>query len=109
MSVYGGLPLGPKQIRLGTVTPLTCEPDDSTIHCDLEVVSLNGPETKPEYYALSYTWGARVEYGRLGTMTSELKCEITCNGDKVLVTENVRCFLERLRGMSKLLGKKFWI
>ncbi|OIW26028.1 HET-domain-containing protein [Coniochaeta ligniaria NRRL 30616] len=77
--------------------------DVSLIECSLKVVDLDHP---PEYYCLSYTWGAPAKYGPLG---NSLVCPILCNGEVLHVTENLYCFLRRLRDLSTLCHRTFWI
>jgi Heterokaryon incompatibility protein (HET) len=109
MSVYENLPLGPNQIRLQTVSQPTSDDENDPIHCSLEVVNLTDETPIPQYYALSYTWGAPAEYGKFKGMTSELNHPITCQGKLLWVTENLGAFLKYVRKASWLSGKKFWI
>ncbi|KAK4102361.1 hypothetical protein N658DRAFT_558509 [Parathielavia hyrcaniae] len=71
------LRLGRRQIRLLAISTRPSPSNDIPIACNLEVVDL---DSAPEFYALSYTWGAPTEYGPLGTLSSRPECPIFCNG-----------------------------
>ncbi|KAI1387504.1 heterokaryon incompatibility protein-domain-containing protein [Hypoxylon trugodes] len=79
--VYG--PLGPKSIRLLSIVPGFAS---ETINCSLTVV--DDRDQAPEYDAISYVWG------------SNLSDEpITCNGQRMVVTENL---IEAMRYLRPL-------
>ncbi|KAI4268829.1 MAG: hypothetical protein L6R38_007708 [Xanthoria sp. 2 TBL-2021] len=77
----------PNEIRLLHVHPSR---DSDAITCSLVVADFS---TKPEYYALSYTWGPPTQEAQQRGMTSRSCCPITCNGATILVTENLFHFL----------------
>ena len=64
--------------------------DSSSNHCSLEIADL---ASKPEYHALSYTWGPPTDQAEQRGMTDRRCCPIVCNGKTVLVTENLFHFL----------------
>lgn len=109
MSDYENLPLGHNQIRLITVSASPSDRETGSINCRLEVASLNDETSTPEYYALSYTWGAPTEYGRLKAMSNETNKSTTCQGRPLWITENLKAFLKRLQRNPWLSGRKFWI
>jgi hypothetical protein len=69
----------------GTESQLLSSPDDSDLlSADLHVIDLRAEH--PEYIALSYTWGS-----------AELTRSMKCNGETVLITDNLHSALRRLR------------
>lgn len=88
--MYKDLPLRHhRQIRLLYLFPGFA---NQPVEARLEVVSL---EDKPDYIALSYTWGERV-----------LDATIICNGHQLHITTNLRDALLRMR---KTEAKAFWV
>ncbi|RYP61078.1 hypothetical protein DL771_010254 [Monosporascus sp. 5C6A] len=100
------LRLGPGQIRLLSVLSSPSSSNNTLIQCSLKVVNL---DHRPEYYALSYTWGAPTEYGRLSRMSADRDCPILCNKELLGVTKNLHCFLRQLQYLPTLSDKIFWI
>jgi hypothetical protein len=71
---------------------------DDPIHCSLEVLSLDGIESKNSPYdALSYVWGSPPVRNQ----------EIICDKFTLLVTENCRTALQYLRLPSKI--RVLWV
>ena len=64
--------------------------DSNSIHCSLEVADL---ANKPDYRALSYTWGPPTDHAEQRGMTNRRCCPIVCNEETILVTENLYNFL----------------
>lgn len=101
---YLSLPLPRKtSIRLLQVHQ-SSDPTDS-IHCSLEVADL---ADKPEYLALSYTWGPPSDQAEQRGMTDRRCCPIVCNGKMLLITENLSHFL-RLFAQPGPSPRPWWI
>ncbi|KAL6691197.1 heterokaryon incompatibility domain-containing protein [Trichoderma pleuroticola] len=105
-SLYEDLPLtSPRSIRILKIDGV-CSPDEPGIQLSLRVVNL---DDNPCYNALSYTWGPpsreAVAKGMDGTPT----CRIKCNGESILVTQNLFDFLEQLTRDGNHMGLEFWI
>ncbi|KAK5167776.1 uncharacterized protein LTR77_007475 [Saxophila tyrrhenica] len=81
--IYQRLNREKREIRLITIQPPTADTDGGALTCGLNVVSL---EQKPEYEALSYTWGSRAD--------PEI---ITLAGKPMTVTKNLFAALSTLR------------
>lgn len=98
--IYHSLPLpSPLSIRLLRL----CSPDGGDIvRCSLEVVELS---SKPDYAALSYTWGPPTYQAMRSGMTNRRSHPIFCNDQEILVTENLSQFLRAYRS----LDDRFWI
>jgi len=77
--------------------------DSETIHCTIKTFSL---DEKPEFDALSYTWGNPItvyeneEQAREGAMAFEQTLEIVCNGKPLNVTANLYDALLAIREVS---------
>ena len=67
--------------------------DDHIVRCSLESAELLHP---PSYAALSYTWGAPTDQAAERGVTYKRYCPIVCNGEEILVTENLLHFLQRI-------------
>ncbi|KAL9595844.1 MAG: hypothetical protein Q9219_006186 [cf. Caloplaca sp. 3 TL-2023] len=87
--VYKYLPLNffPTSIRLLSVRPSSAY---GAINCTLDLADL---ATKPQYHALSYTWGPPTLQAAQKGMTDEKRCLIVCNGWEVRVPQNLFDFL----------------
>jgi hypothetical protein len=72
------------QIRILRVYPAASIEDP--VICDLRIVNL---DSKPEYAALSYTWGPPI-----------FDHQITCNNQTFMVTESLHWALRRFRATS---------
>lgn len=68
---------------------------NTTIECQLETFEL---EQAPAYVALSYTWGSETSKNH----------DISINGDRFKIRENLWTYLERARQSSKP-SKEDWI
>ncbi|KAK0753693.1 heterokaryon incompatibility protein-domain-containing protein [Schizothecium vesticola] len=114
MSLYQheGLRLGPKQFRLLTFSSRlggcheTGSEDATVVSCRLEVATL---DTAPAFCALSYTWGASAAYGKFDGMTNAMDRPILCNGEVLLITENLEGFLRRAQDVPCLSSRWYWI
>ena len=84
---YEPLPDEGTSIRLLELLP--GNPQD-IISLEIFTVSLNKIRRRPEYEALSYEWGEKT-----GTIP------IQCNGNRLLVTPNLRSILEELRSPNE--------
>ena len=97
--IYKDLPT-PRSIRLLTFSP-RAQPDDP-ISVQLETFDLDS-ESRPRYWALSYTWGNPLPSHSPHALQAIQK-EILCNRRPFLVSENLYHFMKRF-------GRKgyFWI
>ncbi|KAI1115902.1 heterokaryon incompatibility protein-domain-containing protein [Nemania sp. NC0429] len=109
MPLYDDLPLKGNEIRLLKVSPAASDDDDAPVCCKLEVIGLDTTSLVNSYYAVSYTWGAPAAYGEFRAMTNARTHPVNCNGHVIHVSENLHCFLRRLRAMPKLADNRFWI
>lgn len=91
-------------IRLLTIHPQ--ESEDETLCFTLEAVAL---DDKPEYIALSYTWGTPTPQAAEKGMTDERRFPITCNGQELQITENLLHFLRHMVEDDGGLKSKLWI
>jgi hypothetical protein len=91
------------EIRLVQILPLN--PGNHVI-CKIRVVDLL---EKPEYAALSYTWGPSSNEEEKNGMSGDPTHRILCNGYPILVTENLHNFLTRAARSQTLRLKDIWI
>ncbi|KAH9906668.1 HET-domain-containing protein [Xylariomycetidae sp. FL2044] len=89
-------------IRLLRVVPSS---QDGSIVCHMRVVDLNH---EPYYEALSYTWGPTTRAERERGITSTPKYPIVCNDGRLLVTENLYHWLQKL-DRDACYGKDIWV
>ncbi|KAL8990463.1 MAG: hypothetical protein Q9169_008115, partial [Polycauliona sp. 2 TL-2023] len=90
--LYHHIPLSsPRSIRVLKLHPSSDA--DSPIIIDLEEVTA---DSKPKYYALSYTWGGQ-----------DLSCTIQCGGKILRTTPNCLAAMRQLRGESAI--QLYWI
>jgi Heterokaryon incompatibility protein (HET) len=67
--------------------------ENGAIHLSLEVAEL---ADSPVFTALSYTWGCPSIHASERGVTAERKFSIICDGQKILITENLHDFLTLL-------------
>lgn len=79
---------------------------DGNISCELKIVSFH---EKPQYVAISYTWGPSTNEEAARGVTSTSTHKITCNDHHVEVTENLHAFLVRAAGNTGLASRYMWI
>ncbi|KAF1979486.1 hypothetical protein BU23DRAFT_522764 [Bimuria novae-zelandiae CBS 107.79] len=91
-SIYAPLPTNTQTIRL-----LQLHPDAFNKDIECELLELPMAEARDRYIAISYTWG-------VANATNHTF--ITCNGVRVLVSENLSTILRRLR--HPLLHVNVW-
>lgn len=91
-SCYDSLDRSARAIRIVTLLPEP-HPLDNRIQCKLVAHSL---DEKPEYEALSYTWGVPGRYGH----------KIWVNGHHYIIRQNLLCALQALRETS---NRALWI
>lgn len=92
--LYSPLRDADNAIRLMRLARTGSEADHSTIiRCEMQEVLLCD---KPQYLALSYTWGPPHRVAQIGGMTSARNCLILCNEKRVQVAANLNAFLKRL-------------
>lgn len=92
------------QIRLLKVQP---EADgNQEIQCELETVHL---KDNPSYVALSYTWGPPTAEAADAGVTSIPTHAIRCNGDVILITQNLHDFIQRVRHDPELNSQRLWV
>ena len=102
--VYSSLPLlKSTSIRLLRIHP---QAEVDNIHCSLESVELSD---KPQYVALSYTWGAPTPQAALEGMSDERRFPIICNEQELRVTENLFCFLRHTVRKEIAIRGRWWI
>jgi Heterokaryon incompatibility protein (HET) len=81
-------------IRLMRLVRTGSEADhNEIIRCEMQEVLLRD---KPQYLALSYTWGPPHRIAQLERMTSARNSLILCNGKRMQVAANLNAFLKRL-------------
>ncbi|KAL5089142.1 hypothetical protein Trisim1_005995 [Trichoderma cf. simile WF8] len=107
-SLYTDLPLtSPRSIRilkLDAVSAPTYPGEDTGIQLSLRVVNL---DDNPRYNALSYTWGPPSREDAARGIDSTPTCRIKCNGESILVTQNLFDYLQQLiHGDNHM---EFWI
>ena len=96
--IYRAIPLlNPTSIRLVKVHPPS---DEGTINCSLQHAELS---KKPEYLAVSYTWGPPTYHAAQKGMTNERCCSIICNDRQLSITENLSHFLRKVEDESLYL------
>ncbi|GKT87724.1 hypothetical protein Ct61P_05574 [Colletotrichum tofieldiae] len=100
-SIYPALSLNAGDVRLISIEPQD-DGEASKVNCTLEVTNLN--HDLVPYLAVSYTWGPASVNDPTTPATP-----ITCNGQDILVPNNLKAALLRIRGRPEMLGKKFWI
>ncbi|KAI1500785.1 heterokaryon incompatibility protein-domain-containing protein [Biscogniauxia marginata] len=83
------------QYRLVRLLRLIPSEQEGIIACEIRVVDINS-RRKPEYDALSYTWGPTTREEADKGMSSERKYPIICNGGQLLITENLFNCLRQL-------------
>ncbi|KAJ4865629.1 heterokaryon incompatibility protein (HET) domain-containing protein [Trichoderma breve] len=109
-SVYEDLPLtSPRSIRilkLDAVSAPTYPGQEVEIQLSLRVVNL---DDNPCYNALSYTWGAPSREAAARGMDSTPMCRVNCNGESILVTQNLFDCLQQLTHGSRSNDMEFWI
>ncbi|KAK4079005.1 hypothetical protein Trihar35433_110 [Trichoderma harzianum] len=113
-SLYRDLPLtSPRSIRILKLESLsapqidtTCNPDEALIQLTLRVVDL---DDNPCYNAFSYTWGPPSREAAARGMDSTPTCRIKCNGESILVTQNLFDCLEQFTHGSRGNDMEFWI
>ena len=76
------------------------------IFCDLSIADL---DAKPQYIALSYTWGPATHAEAARGVTSDRTHPVVCNGREVLVTENLHSFLTRAVRSLLFRSNYLWI
>ena len=104
-NLYQSVPLlEASSVRLVKVLPQTS--DDDAIHCSINSVAL---DSKPQYVALSYTWGAPTRQAAERGMTNQRRFPITCNGQELHVTENLLHFLRRIARDEFGTRPHYWI
>jgi Heterokaryon incompatibility protein (HET) len=115
---YTYLPLPSKRhIRLLHLLPRAEVPfpspfwsDAETIHCSIKIISL---DEKPEYDALSYTWGNPItvyeneEQAKAGAKIFDKSREIVCNGAPLTVSANLYDALIAIRRVPRDVFKGF--
>ncbi|KAI4288281.1 MAG: hypothetical protein L6R35_002457 [Caloplaca aegaea] len=93
--LYETTPLGSSNhIRLLIIDPSS---NTQAINCSVSVADLS---TWPYYCALSYTWGPPTYQAEQRGMSDKRCCSITCNGETVLVAENLFHFLQQASAKS---------
>ncbi|KAI3317329.1 heterokaryon incompatibility protein-domain-containing protein [Xylariaceae sp. AK1471] len=111
MATWSGTPYflvrvrGEGQIRLLSVQP---EADGcQEIRCELKAVHL---KDSPNYVAVSYTWGhPTAEVAEDVGVTRSSTHTIRCNGDVILISQNLHDFLWRVRHDPELNSQRFWV
>jgi hypothetical protein len=91
------------EIRLVQILPLN--PGNHVI-CKIRVVDLLN---KPEFTALSYTWGPSSNKEEENGMCSDPTHQILCNGYPMWVTANLHNFLTRVARSHLLCPQDIWI
>ena len=92
------------QIRLLKVQPEVDE--NQVVRCELETVHL---KDNPNYVALSYTWGPPTTEAASAGITSIPTHAIRCNGEAMLVTQNLHDFIRRARYDPELNSQRLWV
>ncbi|OPB36165.1 hypothetical protein A0O28_0109400 [Trichoderma guizhouense] len=109
-SLYEHLPLtSPRSIRilkLDSVSAPTYPGQEVEIQLSLRVVNL---DDHPCYNALSYTWGAPSREAAARGIDSTPTCPVNCNGDSILVTQNLFDCLQQFTHGSRGNDMEFWI
>lgn len=108
-SLYEDLPLtSPRSIRilkLDSVSAPTNSGQEVEIQLSLRVVNLDDNAC---YNALSYTWGPPSREAAARGMNSTPTCRINCNGESILVTQNLfDCLQEFIQGRNNHM--ELWI
>jgi hypothetical protein len=80
--------------------------DGGQIRCRLDVVDL---KSKPDYRAVSYTWGPPTPEAKQQGMTANKSCAVLCNEKELLVTENLFHFLRHASQELEEYGGYFWV
>ena len=98
--IYNSVPLpNARSIRLLQIHPPS---DDGSICCSLKPFELLSP-SKPQHHAISYTWGPPTYQAAQNGMTNERCCPIICNGQVLLITENLLHYLYHVTDESHYL------
>lgn len=109
-SLYKDLPLkSPRSIRIlkfddAVFTPHVQTGREAGIRLSLRVVNL---DDKPDYHALSYTWGPPTREAAVRGMNATPLRRINCNGESLLVTQNLFACLQQLARDNHSI--EFWI
>ncbi|KAI9667688.1 MAG: hypothetical protein M1821_000505 [Bathelium mastoideum] len=80
--------------------------NSETIACELWTANL---DEKPQYVAVSYTWGPSTNEEAERGVTNEPTHRILCNSHFLLVTENLYNFLVRAAESPDLASRSMWI
>ncbi|KAM6478115.1 heterokaryon incompatibility protein-domain-containing protein [Trichoderma sp. SZMC 28011] len=109
-SLYTDLPLtSPRSIRilkLDAVSAPTYPKEDAGIQLSLRVVDL---DDNPCYNAISYTWGAPSREAAARGIDSTPTCCVKCNGESILLTQNLFDCLQQFIHGSRSNDTEFWI
>jgi hypothetical protein len=94
MELYSNLPaLKSDQIRLLRVDPIS-KNAGPTIKCTISIHSLAKASERPDFFALSYTWGpAHSDTAKLRKTPINATRSVTCNGIETPTSENLYDFL----------------
>jgi hypothetical protein len=94
MELYSNLlALGSDQIRLLRVDPIKNNAG-SDIECTISIHSLAKANGRPDFFALSYTWGpSHADTAKLRKTPLNATCRVICNGIETSISENLYDFL----------------
>jgi hypothetical protein len=79
---------------------------DGNIFCELRKANL---QERPQYVAISYTWGPSTNEEHMRGMSSDPSHPIICNDHQIMVTENLYGFLIRAAEDTGLASRYMWI
>lgn len=92
------------QALSATVELTHTQGQEAGIRLSLRVVNL---DDKPDYHALSYTWGPPTREAAVRGMNATPARRINCNGESLLVTQNLFACLQQLAHDNH--NFEFWI
>lgn len=92
------------QALSATVELTHTQGQEAGIRLSLRVVNL---DDKPDYHALSYTWGPPTREAAVRGMNATPLRRINCNGESLLVTQNLFACLQQLARDNHSI--EFWI
>lgn len=106
IKLYSAIPIdNPTTIRaIRLLAP--AEEGGDQLKCEIRAIRL---DQRPEYTALSYTWGHPILDSHTSSLEADVPPRIVCNGVALNVTENLHECLAHMSCDDFFLGTELWI